>query len=152
MITPLIIIALVTLPLAIAALIAKLKGTELAIRKYATWGLGIAFLFFATGHFVETKGMVEMLPTWIPLRPQIVYATGLLELAIGAALFVSQLQNKATRAAILVLVIFFPANIYAALNAIGLGGHQWGPIYLLIRGPLQLFLISWAYFLCLKNN
>lgn len=152
MITPLIIIALVTLPLAIAALIAKLKGTELAVRKYATWGLGIAFLFFATGHFVETKGMVEMLPTWIPLRLQIVYATGSLELAIGITLLIPRFQHKAIQAAILVLIIFFPVNIYSALNSIGLGGHQWGPMYLLIRGPLQLFLICWAYFLCLKKK
>ena len=48
--------------------------------------------------------------------------------------------------------MFFPANIYAAFNSIGLGGHQWGPIYLLIRAPLQIILIAWAYFLCVKTH
>jgi len=52
---------------------------------------------------------------------------------------------------VLVFVVFFPANIYAALQGVGLGGHQWGAIYLLIRAPLQLILIAWAYFLCIKK-
>jgi hypothetical protein len=32
-------------------------------------------------------------------------------------------------------------GVYAAANSLGMGGHQWGPIYLLIRAPLQLLLI-----------
>ena len=28
-----------------------------------------------------------------------------------------------------VLVLFFPANIYAAINHIPMGGHAWGPVY-----------------------
>ena len=152
MITPLIVLALVTLPLAMAALLSKLKGTELNKRKYAIWGLGIAFLFFATGHFVKSQGMVEMLPTWIPFKLPIVYATGALELMIGMALFIPKLQNKATLAAICVFIIFFPANIYAALNSTGLGGHQWGPPSPFIRLLLQFILIAWAYFLCIKGS
>lgn len=61
-------------------------------------------------------------------------------------------QFIAAKLAIVIFVIFFPANIYAALNSTGLGGHQWGPVYLIIRGPLQLILIAWAYFLCIKGN
>jgi uncharacterized membrane protein len=43
------------------------------------------------------------------------------------------------------LVLFFPANIYAAFTRVDMGGHAWGPVYLLIRAPLQLVLIGWAY-------
>ena len=93
-----------------------------------------------------------MLPPWVPFRLMLVYFTGLLELLIGIALFLPKYQLTAAKAAIVVFVIFFPANIYSALNGIGLGGHQWGPIYLLIRGPLQLILIAWAYFLCVKGH
>jgi uncharacterized membrane protein len=42
-------------------------------------------------------------------------------------------------------VVFFPANIYAAIKGNGLGEHQWRLIYLLIREPLQQILIVWAY-------
>lgn len=46
--------------------------------------------------------------------------------------------------------LILPRNIYAAINGVGLGEHQWGVIYLLIRLPLQLTLIAWAYYLCIK--
>jgi len=124
----------------------------LNITKYALWGLGIAFLFFFIGHIVKAQAMVEMLPPWVPFRLTVIYATGLLELVIGIALFIPRYQLIAAKLAIAVFIIFFPANIYAALNSIGLGGHQWGAIYLAIRGPLQLILIAWTYFLCLKGN
>ena len=151
MMTPVIILILLTSPLLIAFIVAKITKTKLNIKKYASWGLGIAFIFFSVGHFVKTDGMIEMLPSWVPLRLEIIYATGILELVIGISLFFTNLQNKAALVAIMVLVLFFSANIYAALNSVGLGGHQWGPVYLLIRVPLQLILIAWAYFFCVKN-
>jgi len=138
-------------PLAIAYAYSNINSTELNITKYASWGLGIAFLFFFIGHIVKAHAMVEMLPPWIPFRLTIIYATGLLELVIGIALFIPKYQFNAAKLAIAVFIIFFPANIYAALNSIGLGGHQWGAVYLAIRGPLQMILIAWAYFLCIKS-
>jgi uncharacterized membrane protein len=89
-------------------------------------GLGIAFIFFSIGHVVNAEGMVEMLPAWVPLRLSIIYFTGVLELFIGLALFFPKYQINAAKAAVVVFIIFFPANIYAAINGVGLGGHQWG--------------------------
>jgi uncharacterized membrane protein len=128
------------------------KGSELEVGKYALWGLGICFVFFSIGHAVKADGMVQMLPPWVPFRLPIIYLTGVLELIIGICLFIPKLQLHAVKAAIVVFIVFFPANIYAALNATGLGGHQLGAIYLLIRLPLQLILIAWTYFLCLKKT
>ena len=152
MLTPIIILLLLSGPLSIAFVYSKLSGRPLSVAKYSCWGLGIAFIFFFVGHLVKTEGMVEMLPPWIPYRLALVYLTGLLELLIGIALFVPRCQLLAAKLAIVVFVIFFPVNIYAALNGIGLGGHQWGPVYLLIRGPLQIILVAWAYFLCVKGH
>ncbi|WHI47607.1 hypothetical protein [Microbulbifer sp. VAAF005] len=152
MVTPIIILFLLSSPLAISFIYSKFSDTPLNVTKYACWGLGIAFIFFFIGHFIQAEGMVEMLPSWIPFRLALVYVTGLIELLIGVALFVPRYQSLAARLAIVVFIIFFPANIYAALNGVGLGGHQWGAVYLLIRGPLQIILIAWAYFLCVKSH
>lgn len=152
MVTPLIILFLLSSPLGIAFVSSKFSNRPLDVTKYACWGLGIAFIFFFVGHLVKTEGMVEMLPPWVHFRLALVYMTGLLELLIGVALFMPRYQLLAAKLAIAVFIIFFPANVYAALNGIGLGGHQWGPVYLLIRGPLQLILITWAYFLCVKGH
>lgn len=152
MLTPIIIIILLSGPLVIAFLSSKLRSKPLNINKYASWGLAIAFLFFFIGHIVKAQGMVEMLPSWIPFRLALVYLTGLLELVVGIALFIPKFQLIAAKFAMVIFIVFFPANIYAALNNVGLGGHQLGPTYLLIRGPLQLILIAWAYFLCIKGS
>ena len=152
MTTPLIIICLLISPLILAWFYTKLKGTAFDIHYYAFWGLGIAFIYFSLGHVAKTAGMVEMLPPWVPGRLPLVYLTGLLELAIGIALFVRPYQVLAAKLAIVVLIVFFPANIYAAFNHIGLGGHQWGPEYLFIRAPLQIFLLAWAYFFCVRKR
>lgn len=152
MITPIIILCLLSSPLLVAFIFSRLTNSKLAIRKYACWGLGVAFIYFFMGHIVKTDGMVEMLPEWVPLRLQLIYATGLMELAIGGALFIPKYQRIAAKLAILVFIVFFPANVYAALNGVGLGGHQWGPEYLLIRAPLQVILIAWAYYLCVREH
>jgi len=46
---------------------------------------------------------------------------------------------------LLVLVGFFPANIYAAWVQAPVGGHAWGLVYLWVRAPLQIVLVAWAW-------
>lgn len=150
MLTPIIILCILISPLALAFVLAKLTAKAIDIKKYANWGLACAFVFFSIGHLVQTEGMVEMLPSWVPERLTLVYVTGLLELLVAIALISPKWQPRAATTAIIILFAFFPANIYAAINAVSLGGHQWGPSYLWIRTPLQAILIGWAYFLCLK--
>lgn len=150
MVTPIIILFILSFPLIIAFVYAKLGKVPVDMNKYACWGLGLTFIFFFIGHIVKTEGMVEMLPPWVPFKVTLIYFTGALELLVGIALFKSKFQTMAAKLGIFIFVIFFPANIYAALNSVGLGGHQWGSVYLLIRAPLQIILIAWAYFLCVK--
>jgi len=150
MLTPIIILFLLSVPLLIALLISRLSNSDLNVSQYACWGLGMAFIFFCIGHFVQTEMMVAMLPPWAPLRLTIIYLTGLLVLLIGLALFIPQLQMTAAKLAIVVLVLFFPINIYAALYSVDINGQQWGLAYLLVRAPLQIILVAWAYFLCIK--
>ena len=42
------------------------------------------------------------------------------------------------------LVIFLPANVYAAWNGLHFGGNVVGPTYLLLRVPYQLFVVLWT--------
>lgn len=118
-------------------------------RDKVAWGglLGItmAFIFFGIGHFVRTDAMMTMLPDVLPLRRPIILVTGLLEFAIAVGMLVPKTRRLSGMAAIAVLVGFFPVNVYAALNHTGMGGHMWGPEYLLIRGPLQVLLVYWTW-------
>ena len=114
-------------------------------------GLSAAFLFAAVGHFARTEPMAQMLPPWVPYRIGFVYVAGVVEIVLAAALLIPHRRRLAAWGCIAVLVAFFPANIYAAIHRVGLGGHQWGPLYLLIRAPLQLLLIGWAYWLVARR-
>jgi len=120
------------------------KGGRRRKGKYAAIGLGIALLFFASGHFAMTAGLVEMLPPWVPERELVIYATGVLEILIAFGLFTEQWRRPAGLAAAVLFVLFLPANVYAALNYTGIGQHKSGPGYLWMRVPLQIFLFAWA--------
>lgn len=106
------------------------------LRSAAAVGLGLLFIFTGVGHFVQTEAMTQMLPGWLPGRTLLVYATGVLEFVIALGLFFKKSRKLAGWMAIAVLVVFFPANVFAALNNVPMGGHAWGPVYLLARAPL----------------
>jgi len=152
MITPMIMLALLSAPLLCAYFYSKATKKMLKVKPFAGFGLGIVFLFTAMGHFVKTGPMMEMLPPWVPAGEALVYLTGIVEIVIGVGLFTAGYRRLAAQAAIVTLLAFFPVNIYAAINHTGMGGHQWGPVYLWIRTPLQLVLIAWAWWFLLRAN
>lgn len=133
--------------LCVAPLLGRLLWTGRAPEdpaKYGSIGLGMAFCFFALGHFAITDEMVQMLPVWVPQRLAIIYATGVLEVVIALAIFMPSRRRVGGLAAATVLVLFFPANVYAAINHIGADAHKIGAAYLWIRAPLQMFLLAWT--------
>jgi uncharacterized membrane protein len=130
---------------------AVLRGSEQEnLRTAAAAGAGLLFLFTASGHFTQTASMVQMLPSWAPARELLVYATGVLEIAIAVALFFRHSRRTGAWAAAAALVAFFPVNVYAALHHAPMGGHVWGPVYLLVRAPLQLFILWWICTMVLR--
>ncbi|WP_370977934.1 hypothetical protein [Agaribacterium sp. ZY112] len=152
MITPLIVLFLLVFPAVLSFIGARIFNVNYNFPPSAYWGLGLCFLFFSMGHWLKPEAMVQMLPPWVPERLTLIYLTGVLELVIGVALFTRRFQYLAALFALGVLIVFFPSNIYAALHKTGMGGHQWGPVYLLIRAPLQFILISWTWLFCLKPS
>lgn len=121
------------------------KGWAIDLRGAAAWGAAALFVFTGIGHFVQTAQLTWMLPEWIPQRVLLVYVTGVLEFAIAGGLLVRRTRWAAGVAAIIVLVGFFPANVFAAFKQIPMSGNEWGPIYLLVRGPMQAVIIGWIY-------
>ena len=148
MTTPIIILCLLLLPLLSAWVI----GGADKVKFGGVLGITLAFVFFGIGHYAQTDGMVAMLPDFVPLRRPLILATGMLEFAIAAGFLYNPMRRYAGIAAVSVLVLFFPANIFAAFNHIGKGGHQWGPVYLFIRAPLQAILIGWTWYFVVRRS
>lgn len=112
--------------------------------------LALVFLFTGLGHFLKTEPMVQMLPPGVPLREEIVYLTGVMELGAAVGLVIPRVAGLAGKLLIIFLVIAFPANIYAAMTGAEMGGHGIGAAYLLIRTPVQLILIGWTYWFAVR--
>lgn len=106
--------------------------------------LGTMLVLTGIAHFTSTEAMVRMVPPFLPARASIIYATGVLELGVAAALFAR--FDRRTPWLGWALAAFFvtllPANIYSAVAETGLGGHGAG--YLWFRLPLQGLFIGWA--------
>lgn len=148
----LIILILLTGPYLLARTISALTGREIDTRAAAAWGAGLVFAFTGLGHFVQTEQLTWMLPEWVPQRTLLVYVTGVLEFVIAAGFIFRPTRWLAGVVAIVVLIAFFPANIYAAFQYIPMSGNEWGPVYLLVRAPLQAAIIFWIYWFVVKKT
>ena len=115
-------------------------------------GLALVFAFAALGHFVRTDAMAEMIPPSIPGRRALILASGIFELLLAMFLLVWPKSRLLGLTIIGFLVAIFPANVYAAFQRISFGGHSAGPIYLLVRAPVQLLLIFWTYWFVARGE
>lgn len=111
-----------------------------AVGRAGRIALAALFLFTGVSHFVFTAPMAEMVPP--PLPPTAtVLVSGALEMLGAVGLLIPRTSRAAAWCLFLFLLAVFPANVYAAWNHVGMGGHVGGPSYLFVRGPLQLDLV-----------
>lgn len=105
-------------------------------------------LFTAIGHFIFTKGMSMMIPSFIPYKINIIYLTGIFEILLAVGLLIPKFQIISGWLLIIFLVLMLPANIYASLNKINYQKGTFdgnGLSYLWFRIPLQILFIIWTY-------
>jgi len=121
-------------------------------RLAARIAMAVMLFFTAMGHFVFTRGMVMMVPAFVPFKRGMVYFTGIAEIAGGVVLLLNHWYGIAALLLILLFMLMLPANVYAAFHRVNYekGTHDGkGPAYLWFRVPLQAFFIAWIYFLIL---
>src|SRR5919107_484318 len=127
---------------AVAAVLALRR--RFSARPAAYVGMAVAMAFAGISHLLMPTPFVQHLPTWVPMREELVFVTGLLEMALGAALLLRQpLRRWAGRALAGYLVMVFPSNIYVAMAGVDVDGQP-GGVYPWLRLPFQLLFIAWA--------
>jgi uncharacterized membrane protein len=107
------------------------------------WGLAAMFVVTGTSHFVGLRDdLIAIVPPALPAPALLVTLTGVLELA-GAAGLLWRLSASSSAAALTALLVaLFPANIYAALSDIELGGEP--ATALPLRAVLQALYVAVA--------
>ncbi|WP_293301259.1 DoxX family protein [Pedobacter sp. UBA4863] len=117
--------------------------------------MSVMLLFTALGHFIYPKGMSMMLPEIIPYKTQIIYITGIIEIAAALGLFIPALRGLTGWLLITFFVLVLPANIYATIIHLNYekGTFDGNSLnYLWFRLPLQLLFIIWTYFFTIKHQ
>lgn len=103
-------------------------------------------LFFGSAgvlHFVRPKMYEAIMPPYIPYPHEMVLASGVAEIAGGAAAVVPQTRTYGRWGLIATLVGVFPANLHMALNPQDY--KKIPPAALWGRLPLQAAAIAWVY-------
>jgi len=95
-----------------------------------------------SSHFIATDSYAAIVPPWLPAPRELVYASGLAELACAAGLLLPPTRRAAGWATAALFVAVFPANVQMALDR---AGHTTTyALLVLARVPVQLPLIWWA--------
>lgn len=105
----------------------------------------MATLYILAGlnHFRKPHLYVRMIPPFFPNPKLLNILSGLSEIVLGILLCIPMVSAYAAVGIIALLIAIFPANLFMYLNEkANLGLPKWA---LLLRLPLQILLIIWAY-------
>jgi len=105
--------------------------------------MATAFLAAGIYHFANPDFYKKIMPAYLPYHLQLIYISGACEILFGLLLLPASTRIFAAWSIIILLLAVFPANIQMAINF-----WQKKNPYLwiaLLRLPLQLVLIWWAY-------
>lgn len=118
-------------------------------------GMSLMLLFTGVAHFMYPEGMALMLPGFIPFKTEVVYATGIIEIAAAIGLLIPRFQRLTAWLLILFFIMILPANIFAAIHHVNLrtaGYDGTGVDYLWFRIPVQIFFIAWVYYFGVRQS
>ena len=105
--------------------------------------LGLFFVAAGLVHFIRPAMYEAIVPAALPAKRELVYASGVAEIAGGLGVLHPRTRRAAGWWLIATLVAVFPANVSMALRA---EEHDRLPEPLLwLRLPLQAPLIWWAW-------
>ena len=116
--------------------------------------MSIMLAFTAIAHFAFAEGMTAMIPSFLPMKEQLVTITGVMEFLFAIALLLPNYRTVTGWLLIAFFLAILPANIKASLEHINYQtGTTDGPglMYLWFLIPLQLFFIFWVYFSAVKS-
>lgn len=107
---------------------------------------GPVFVLAGLMHFLRPGFYLRIMPPWLPAHRELVYSSGIAEIAGGAALMSSRpcVRRFGGVLSILTLIGVYPANVHMALNPQDYPGIPGGATALYARLPFQALFIAWA--------
>lgn len=105
--------------------------------------MAVAFILAGSNHFRRPRMYQKIIPPYFP-NPKFLNAfSGIAEIVLGIGLCVPSVSEYAAVGIIGLLIAVFPANLFMLTDDVAaLGLPKW---MRLLRLPLQIVLIIWAY-------
>ena len=105
--------------------------------------MAIIYILAGINHFRVPRLYVKMIPSALPAPKSLNMISGTAETLLGILLCIPAVSAFSAWGIIALLITIFPANVYMFTNEkAAMGLPKW---VRLIRLPLQLVLIWWAY-------
>lgn len=114
----------------------KLKSLSLVV-------MAVLYVMAGRAHFTQPDFYLKIMPPYLPWHRQLVWLSGVIEVALGLLLLVPQTRVWAAWGIVALLVAVFPANVYHYTS--GGAGMDIPGWVLLARLPFQGVLIAWAW-------
>jgi uncharacterized membrane protein len=109
----------------------------------ASVALGVTFTVAGALHFARPRMYEAIMPRYLPAHRELVYASGVAEIAGGIGVLHPKTRRLAGWWLIATLLAIFPANVEMAVHAERF--KPFPPAALWGRLPLQAVLIAWAW-------
>jgi uncharacterized membrane protein len=120
----------------------RVPGRSSRMREYSPWVVAAAFTISGPIHLARPTVFTSIVPHFLPLRTELVYASGVAELVCAIGLW--RRERWAGIAAAFLLLVIWPANLQGAITA--QAGHDLtSQVIGWVRLPLQVPLIWCAY-------
>jgi uncharacterized membrane protein len=122
------------------------RGNDSTPRAVMRWMMGALYITAGIAHLAVPEKFLLITPAWVPFAPQVIFATGLCELAGAVALMTKPLRAWAGLALAAYAICVWPANFKHAIDGIDMPylGTSWfyhGP-----RLALQPVLVWWSLY------
>jgi uncharacterized membrane protein len=120
-----------------------------AVRRIALILLACFFVAAGINHFLHPSVYVRAVPPWLPAPVLLVQISGICEILGGIGALLPSTRRLAGVGLIALLVAVFPANVQMAQHPELYRDIAASPV-LYIRLPLQLVLIAWVWWVCIR--
>ena len=114
-------------------------------RRVALLLLAAFWIFGGVNHFANPSFYTAIMPSYLPAHLELVWLTGILEIAAGIGALLPQTRVVAGWGIIALLIAFMPVHIHMIANSeifVAQGIPYWA---LWVRLPIQALFIAWAW-------
>lgn len=106
--------------------------------------MAIIYIVAGLNHFRNPRVYLKIIPPYLPNPKLVNYLSGTFEIILGIGLSIPILSKVSAWGIIALLIAVFPANLFMYTNKSA--GFGLPKTLLLLRLPLQVVLVIWAYY------